>query len=405
MSNIVPPLPKLISSSSPPTGTETTTSPITLHPSPHPSSLPSPRPSSLPSPHPSPDPLPREEISLPLSEPRETFSPEQSWLCCTTYKDRAKFKTILRELDLTPTQKEILEVRYLSLLQNLQKRTRNHAIIYFIGHFVITVGSLFVPALLSIQNSDREYALTGGAFHVHIYWSTFIISLLVTIWNAILTLFRIDKKYYFLNTILERLRSEGWQYMSLTGRYSGHLLDKDKKEKPTHANQFVHFTHYVEKMKMRQIEEEYYRTDEKAQAPSGSNTSSTASTAGGQTILVSGPGGNQVMVPIELYSPSPDRPIPTMVQNHIPETIQNAYKSLVHQQPQSYSSSSLLSSAGPSLYSSYTVPAPNVHVSPVASSVPSPQPQSQPQSQSQPASSPEKEVPPTTYREMRKRQE
>ena len=36
-------------------------------------------------------------------------------------------------------------------------------------------------------------------------------------------LVKIDKKYYFLNTTLERLRSEGWQYFSLTGRYSGHL--------------------------------------------------------------------------------------------------------------------------------------------------------------------------------------
>ena len=71
-------------------------------------------------------------------------------------------------------------------------------------------------------------------------------------WNGILTLFKIDKKYYFIHTMLERLRSEGWQYFSLTGRYSGHLTSNNK---PTHENQFVFFTHYIEKIKMKQIYE------------------------------------------------------------------------------------------------------------------------------------------------------
>lgn len=283
----------------------------------------------------------------------QQFEPEKSWLCCTTYKDVSKFKTIIQHLELSPVQKEIIETRFLHILQNLQKRTRNHAILYFVGHFIITVGSLFVPALISIQNSDKEYALTNGPFNVHMYWSTFAISLLVTMWNAVLTLFRIDKKYYFLNTILERLRSEGWQYMSLTGRYSGHLTPG---KKPTHANQFIHFTHYVEKIKMKQIEEEYYRTDEKAQAPTTGATTGTTATGTGTTA-----GGNQIIGGIDWYPPSPDKPIPTMTQTNVPETIRHAYDSLIHQ-------------SMPSVYPSLRSPAPVSSVSSVSSAPVAPAP-------------------------------
>lgn len=240
------------------------------------------------------------------------FEIERNWLCCISYKDKSDFKMILQHLDLTTVQKSIIETRYLHILQNLQKRARTHCIIHFIGHFIITVGSLLVPALLSIQNSDREFALTAGPFNVHIYWATFAISLLVTMWNAILTLFRIDKKYYFLNTILERLRSEGWQYVSLTGRYSGHLT---KGVKPTHKNQFIYFTHYIERVKMKQIEEEYYRTDEKSQAP---NTGSTNTPS------------NSGSVPV----PSPATSIAGIPSSAIPRDIRIAHEILSRSQQQ-----------------------------------------------------------------------
>jgi hypothetical protein len=167
---------------------------------------------------------------------------------------------------------------------------------------------LFVPALLSIQNSDKSFTFTGNSFSVQVYWSTFVISLLVTIFNGILTLFKIDRKYFFLNTTLERLRSEGWQYFSLTGRYSGHLVDNTNV---THANQFIYFTHYVEKIKMKQIEEEYYKSEDKStQSPANINNSQNTAQ--------------------ELYPPSPDQPINTMPETHpIPDTVREVVDSLI----------------------------------------------------------------------------
>ncbi len=233
------------------------------------------------------------------------YKPHRSILCCTKYKDRSNFRNILRNLELSEVQKQIIITRYLSILENFQRRSRNYSYVFFSGHFIVTVGSLFVPALLSIQNSDKSYTFSGVNFTVQIYWATFVISLLVTIFNGILTLFKVDKKYYFLNTTLERLRSEGWQYFSLTGRYDGRLI---KNGVPNHQNQFIHFTHYVEKIKMKQVEEEYYKADEKiGQAPNQNGNNQT----------------NQ-----ELFPPSIDQALTSMA-NNVPKEVEEAVSSII----------------------------------------------------------------------------
>lgn len=220
------------------------------------------------------------EESLELGMDMDIYEPSYSWLCCTNYKDRSKFQNLLLNIDLSPVQKQIIRTRYINILENLQKRVRNCGIMFYLGHIVITVGSLFVPALLSIQNSDKTYVYQNTNFSINIYWTTFILSLCVTIFNGILTLFKIDKTYYFLNTSLEKFRTEGWQYFSLTGRYAGDLLKKKKKDvapKPTYRNQFLFFMHYIERFKMKQVEEEYFKTDERsAHAPNQANAQSSA---------------------------------------------------------------------------------------------------------------------------------
>lgn len=245
-----------------------------------------------------------------IDRPIHQYEPHTSWLCCATYKDRSNFQNVMEYMNLTHAQKEIIQARYLSILENFQKRTRNHSIVFFMGHFIVTVGSLFVPALLSIQNSGSNYTFNNANFTVQIYWATFVISLLVTMCNGILTLFKVDKKYYFLNTTLERLRSEGWQYFGLTGRYSGHLFGNIIQ--PTHQNQFVYFIHYIEKIKMKQVEEEYYKTDEKTAHIPNNNVHTAGS-------------------PTELYPRSPEQPL-SSIQQPIPEPVKKAVNDIIKSQ-------------------------------------------------------------------------
>jgi hypothetical protein len=178
----------------------------------------------------------------------------------TKNKKKPNFKIALEQTrDLSSLQKTIFEERFLKVLREFEHRCFFFSIVFHILRILVSVGSLIVPALLSIQYSDTSSSNTlqdPESFAYSIYWATWVISLLVTTSNGILTVFKIDKKYYFLHTTMEQLRSEGWQFLQLSGHYTNY---KTPEEVATHENQFVYFCHAIEKIKMRQVEEEYFK--------------------------------------------------------------------------------------------------------------------------------------------------
>lgn len=178
-------------------------------------------------------------------------------------KARAQtFELALQKTKLDDLQKVIFQQRFIQVLRTFESRCFRISIFFHILRILVSVGSLIVPALLSIQYSDTSASTSikdPDSFAYEIYWATWVISLLVTTSNGIVSVFKIDKKYYFLHTTMEQLRSEGWRYLELSGRYSGfHTPGKT----PNHENQFIYFCHAVEKIKMHQVEEEYFKLTE-----------------------------------------------------------------------------------------------------------------------------------------------
>lgn len=181
-------------------------------------------------------------------------------------KSIQEFLTHIEKLDISPLNKQILTSRYTQVLTNYSLRSKRYSIWFHTLRTIVTVGSLIVPALLSVQFSTTTPAyITDG-----IYWLTWTLSLLVTISNGVTTLYKVDKKYYMLHTIYEHLKSEGWQYLELSGKYSGH---RTNGLPPTHENQFRYFTTSIEKIKMRQVEDEYFKVNNANEPHSKSSSS------------------------------------------------------------------------------------------------------------------------------------
>lgn len=160
---------------------------------------------------------------------------------------------------LTDFQKQILRDRYVALVDKTEERAKKFTFFFYTSRIIVTVGSLFVPALLSIQSPS------SGQFTYQVYWSTWTLSLLVSVFNALLTLFKIEKKFLYLHTDLERLNSEGWQYSELSGRYSGFYTPS---QMPTHTNQFIFFCHMIEKIRLKEVEAEYSQASQDSQVKS-----------------------------------------------------------------------------------------------------------------------------------------
>lgn len=159
------------------------------------------------------------------------------------------FQAVIEGIDLAPIKKQIIIERYNRLTIEIENQTWRVAVCFHTSRAIITVGSLIVPALLSIQYTNSNTNLS-------IYWTTWVISLLVTVCNGLSTLMKLDKHYYHLHTVRERLISDGWQYLQLTGKYSRHTTSH---KVPSHENQFVYFSHSIEKIRMLQIQEEYLK--------------------------------------------------------------------------------------------------------------------------------------------------
>jgi hypothetical protein len=177
-------------------------------------------------------------------------------LCKRSEPITTPFERALEHVHLSRVNKKILMERYNSLLLKMDNQALRLSISFHSSRCIITIGSLIVPALLSIQYT------TGTGTNLGIYWTTWVVSLLVTICNGLSTLLKIDKQYFHLHTVREQLISDGWQYLELTGKYSGFHTPGHP---PTHENQFIFFCHSVEKIRMKQIQEDYYKVNEAQQ--------------------------------------------------------------------------------------------------------------------------------------------
>jgi len=161
------------------------------------------------------------------------------------YKDQVL--DIINSLQLkSETDKHILKSRFLYEVLNYDARKNHTKKYYNCFRFIVTVGSILLPALLSIGQMDPNKLPKN--FDQLSYWSSWGISLTVTVCNGFLQLFSLDKNYFEFAITSEQLKTEGWQFFQLSGKYD---------EYPDHATAYRPFCKSIENIKRKQVEKEF----------------------------------------------------------------------------------------------------------------------------------------------------
>jgi hypothetical protein len=149
------------------------------------------------------------------------------------------------ELD-SDTDRNILKSRFLSEVVQYEKRKIHTKKYYDRFRFIVTVGSILLPAILSLGQMDPNKLPKN--FDQVVYWASWTISLSVTASNGFLQLFSLDKNYFEYALTTEQLKTEGWQYFQLSGKY---------EDDETHQDAYKDFSKSIENIKRKQVEKEY----------------------------------------------------------------------------------------------------------------------------------------------------
>ena len=164
----------------------------------------------------------------------------------STYYERVN--DIINKLVLknSPSDNEIIKNRFLYEVMNYEYK-RDSINKYYNGlRFVMTIGSILLPAILSIGQMDPTKLPRN--FDTITYWTSWSLSLTITACNGFLQLFSLDKNYIAYSLVVEQLKTEGWQYFQLSGKY---------ENAQNHGQAFKQFCKSVEGVKRKQIEQEY----------------------------------------------------------------------------------------------------------------------------------------------------
>ena len=158
-----------------------------------------------------------------------------------------KVSGIVDDIELQKTyDKTIIKHRFLDEISYYETKRENTKKYYNTFRFIVTTGSILLPAILSMGQMDP--AKLPKSFDMISYWASWSISLMVTASNGFLQLFSLDKNYFSYAMVVEQLKTEGWQFFGLSGKY---------EDFENHQEAYKTFSKAIESIKRKQIEQEF----------------------------------------------------------------------------------------------------------------------------------------------------
>ena len=126
---------------------------------------------------------------------------------------KAQFLPLVDQLDLEPLQKEFLRRRWLDQVGWLENRAASCQRWHHRLRLITIVGGVIIPALVGLNVS--------GDVSERIRWTAFGLGLLVALAAAIEGFFHFSDRWPHYRRTAELLKSEGWQFLQLSGLYAG----------------------------------------------------------------------------------------------------------------------------------------------------------------------------------------
>jgi hypothetical protein len=150
---------------------------------------------------------------------------DQKKTCCAKYcnnKDEINknieriIKLVYKNIRLEESDKEILLIRYISIIKKIEGKYRKHSKYYTMSTLFTNISSILVTAFISINNLKE----TTSSITSIIWWLAWTLSLGISLVNTIGAFYKWDRKYLLMFKVFNRIEQEIWMYLELVGPYS-----------------------------------------------------------------------------------------------------------------------------------------------------------------------------------------
>lgn len=126
----------------------------------------------------------------------------------------------INDTELSELNKILLRKRFIPMVNNMEIESKRANMGYTLFQIMTTLGSIMVPALLSIEDKTLQFNSTQYdlEFQTHnLYWTTWGISIAVTISNAFNQLLGLERKHITRNIHMSQMKMEGWSFLEKSG--------------------------------------------------------------------------------------------------------------------------------------------------------------------------------------------
>lgn len=149
---------------------------------------------------------------------------------------RAEMEQLIVAIDLPELNKQFLRARWLELVIWMDGKAQESVWWYRRLRLATIIGGVIVPALVSLNIGSDMQGLIQAI--------TFIVSLVVAMSAAVEEFFRYGERWRHYRRMTESLKSEGWQFLQLSGGYANQ----------THIQAYPVFAARVEALSSEEVE-------------------------------------------------------------------------------------------------------------------------------------------------------